>query len=363
MNVIFDNIIFSLQRSGGVSKVWYELLKRAAIDTSFSKLYLEYSHQNIFRQHLELPIAETVYPSQRPFIERYLTPQIRTPFPTTIFHSSYFRILPQKGVQNITTIHDFTYNYFRSGLPKFVHLWQERYAINHSAGIICVSENTKKDLLAFYPHIDENKIAVVYNGVDECFRQLPNTEELKKFVPFESGSYVLYVGNRQVAYKNFAVAVNTAKNVVVLLVIVGTKLTEKEEQFLNATLGKHHFAVVPDASVKTLNLLYNGALCLLYPSLYEGFGIPVLEAQRAGCPVVCFNVASLPEVAGDGALIVEYKNSKRDADAIAEIVSDLKNGRVNIDDLRQRGKTNARRFSWDKTYQQTLEFYNKIKLI
>ena len=85
MNVIFDNIIFSLQRSGGVSKVWYELLKRAAIDTSFSKLYLEFSHQNIFRQHLELPIAETVYPSQRPFIERYLTPQIRTPFPTTIF--------------------------------------------------------------------------------------------------------------------------------------------------------------------------------------------------------------------------------------------------------------------------------------
>ena len=107
-----------------------------------------------------------------------------------------------------------------------------------------------------------------------------------------------------------------------------------------------------------LNTLYNEALCLLYPSDYEGFGLPILEAQKAGCPVIAQNYSSIPEVIGAGGLMVAHDTPQRMAQEMAEIVMQLKSRP--IDHIVKAGFENAKRFSWDKTYEQTKQVYENI---
>ena len=159
MNVVLDNIIFTLQRYGGISVVWTELLRRARIDKDLQVTELDYTKDLTPR-----------------FMERYRVPAFKPQEPT-LFHSSYFRILPDSSVKNITTVHDLTYHFYRHGLAKAVHLWEERRALRHSEAIICVSENTKRDLLRFYPWYPEQKIHVVYNGVGDEFFPIPSVEK------------------------------------------------------------------------------------------------------------------------------------------------------------------------------------------
>ena len=135
MNVIFDNIIFSLQRFGGISVVWNELLQRAQADKELNLTELDYRNERLYRR-----------------LERYRIPDYMAEKPS-VFHSSYFRVLPQAGVHNVTTVHDLTYHFYRKGLPKAVHLWEEARALKHSEAIICISENTKRDLFFFYSHL------------------------------------------------------------------------------------------------------------------------------------------------------------------------------------------------------------------
>ena len=307
MNVVFDNIIYSLQRYGGISVVWNELLSRARTDKDL--------------QVKELDYRQALTPR---FMERYRIPDYKATTPT-IFHSSYFRILPQEGVYNVTTVHDLTYHFYRKGLPKAVHLWEEERALRHSEAVICVSENTKRDLCRFYPWVKEENIHVIYNGVSEHFRPLPKVQ--KK-------GYLLYVGNTAVEYKRYDVAQEVAR--LTGLELVTAKGVTQEE----------------------LNTLYNEALCLLYPSDYEGFGIPIIEAQRTGCPVIAQNSSSIPEVIGSKGLLVAHDTPAKMAQEMADIVRQLQS-RSNKEII-EAGFENAKRFSWDKTYQQVKQVYENI---
>ena len=165
MRVTFDNIIFSLQRYGGISVVWNELLSRARVDKDL--------------QVTELDYREALEPR---WMERYRIPAYTAEEPS-IFHSSYFRILPQKGVSNVTTMHDLTYHYYRKGMPKAVHLWEEERALRHSKAVICISENTKRDLLKFYPWVKDERLHVVYNGVSDLFFPISSIQK-KGFLLF-----------------------------------------------------------------------------------------------------------------------------------------------------------------------------------
>lgn len=307
MNILFDNIIYTLQRYGGVSVVWTELLRRARIDKDLQVTELDYTKDLTPR-----------------FMERYRVPAYKTQEPT-LFHSSYFRVLPDSSVKNITTVHDLTYHFYRHGLAKAVHLWEERRALLHSEAVICVSENTKRDLLRFYPWYKEDNIHVVYNGVGEEFFPIPSVE--KK-------GFLLYVGNQTVDYKRFDVAQAVAR-MTGLELVTASGVTREQ-----------------------LNTLYNEALCLLYPSDYEGFGIPVIEAQKAGCPVIAQNASSIPEVIGPDGLMVQHDTPQRMAQEMAEIVQQLKSRSTQA--VIEAGFENAKRFSWDKAYEQTKQVYENI---
>lgn len=347
MQLLFDNIIFAIQRMGGISVVWQELLQRALRDPELRCRVLDYANDNVCRQALDIPGAVNM-PTRK--FERYRTPAYKADAPT-VFHSSYFRTLPQTGVRNITTVHDLTYHFYRQGPAKWVHCAEELRALRQSEGVICVSENTKKDLLRFYPWLREDRIRVIYNGVGDYFRPLTATE---------NEGYLLFVGNRAVSYKRFDLAVRVAQLTRTPLVMIGGQLSQEEDKQLREQLGEGMYRAVSNLPNEALNDYYNRALCLLYPSDYEGFGIPVVEAQKAGCPVIAQSVSSVPEVAGDAALLFPHSTDGQLAQAMAEAVQGLKNGTISRTEIQEAGFANARRFSWDTTYQETKEFYNEI---
>lgn len=307
MKIIYDNIIYSLQRYGGISVVWSELLSRARKDKDLQLTELDY------RQFM-----------QPRWLERYRVPDYKAQTPA-VFHSSYFRILPQKGVHNVTTVHDLTYHFYRSGLAKAVHLWEEERALRHSDAVICISENTKRDVLRFYPWVSEDKIHVVYNGVGEEFYPMKSVE--KK-------GYLLFIGNSQVAYKRYDVAQEVSR-------LTGLELR-----------------TAAWVTREQLNTMYNEALCLLYPSDYEGFGLPILEAQRAGCPVIAQRASSVPEVIGADGLMVAHDTPKRMAEQMAAIVRELQSQSTQT--IVEQGLENAKRFSWDKSYEQVKNVYTQL---
>jgi len=357
MKVTLDNIVFSLQRFGGISVVWKEVEQRAIADSELEVKVLDYPSHNSNRDLLQLTQPQLISQKAR-WMERYRQPVCKY-IEDGIFHSSYFRIVDKPNVRNITTIHDLTYHYFRSGLAKRVHLWQEQYALEHSKGIICVSAHTQHDMLVHYPQLKEEQTHVIYNGVSDCFRMT----DCANLTPFDSKGYLLYVGNRSAKYKNFWCAVEVAAQVHMPLVIVGDELSEIERKQMNEKLGEGHYHIKEYPRQDELVAIYTHAYCLLYPSAYEGFGLPIVEAQRTGCMVIGQAISSIPEVMGKGGICVEANqdNTKVIA-AMREALDQLIQGRIDAQSLRAEGLSNSQHFTWDKTYKQVKQVYRKYNI-
>ena len=361
MNILLDNIIFSLQKGGGASVVWQQHLERLLQDKAFQCRFLEYDNAalNLFRQQLYIN-RDLIDLKSCSFMQlkRYLNlnPQMEGKH---LFHSSHYRLEEGKNAINVTTVHDFTYEHYRSGLPQKIHSWQKYKAINGSQGVICISNNTKEDLIRFLPNFDKSKIRVIYNGVDEGFKLLDSNLNLDKKHHFEDYRYALYVGDRRSTHKNFnmAVAACSLSNIP-LLMIGGGVLNEAEKQMLDSKLGQSNYQCITGVSIEDLNYYYNRAFCLLYTSLYEGFGIPIIEAQRAGCPVIATRSSSIPEVLGNSYLALENPTAEKISQILKELAStnNLRRESIAI------GFEKAQQFSWQNTYRHTTEFYKELYL-
>lgn len=351
MNITYDNIIFSLQKAGGISIYWVELIKR--LQNRQNVFFYENSNDNIFRKKIQLQTQK----NSNLIIEFYRYFPFLKKLPSkSIFHSSYYRVSLQIDVVNITTVHDFTYEYFRSGLAKYIHTFQKGFSIKRSDGIICVSENTKRDLMKFFPVTEESKIKVIYNGVCKELVKLENPIDylVNEFKILRNKKYILFIGDRS-NYKNFDVVIQVIKKLknYSLVIVGGQDFSEKEKSSMLMIEHKvYHFKGL---SGDKLNILYNNAFCLLYPSSYEGFGIPIAEAMTVGCPVVSTNRSSIPEVAGDAALLVD----KLEADNFANKIRKLENYGFR-GDLINRGLEQSKKFCWDKCFEETHRFYQDI---
>lgn len=340
--VLIDGIVFSLQRHGGIT-VYFRTLIEALAGSEFATTVT-----------LEAPLRQDAV-DEGPTTRIHMRPArhferwrpARIDGDVALFHSSYYRLPADRRIPTVVTVHDFVYERFASGPRRLAHSLQKNRAIAAADAIVCISEATKRDLLDFVGVQPHQSIHVVYNGVGEVFRPLGLDQR-----PTER-RYVLFVGQRG-GYKNFhllteALAGQTDWDVVC---VGGGPFDERELAHLTAPARSRlrHAGHVDD---ETLNALYNRALCLVYPSAWEGFGIPVVEAMRAGCPVVCISCPAVLEVGGD-ALVVSEPDSHALARAIAR-TGDPAERQL----CRARGFAIASRFSWAATHAATLDVYRR----
>ncbi len=356
MTVIIDLIAFSLQKSGGISVYWYEIINRMLIQSDSEHLFIEENRQkeNIFRKELKIQENHIINEKTRlsNYLSRYREINLKVNNKNFIFHSTYYRTLTKlvkkrNNVKEVVTVHDFTYEHFSKGLKKWVHCYQKKKAISAADVVICISENTKKDLLYSYPQFSSKDIRVVYNGVSIDYFRIPELKSENNISPF-----FLFVGSRT-DYKNFDFTVKAiAQTKDFILKIVGGNLNDKELLMLNKLIPNRWQSYINIAN-KELNILYNSAFALIYPSSYEGFGIPLLEAMKAGCPFIACNSSSIPEVAGDAGILID----KLEVSLFNEAVSMID---VNREDIVKKGFKQANNFSWDKCYKETLQVYKEL---
>ena len=348
MTLCYDNLVYSLQPFGGISTYWYELTQRMmkvqGLDLRFYETGGE--HRNVCRKKLNIA-AQQVIRSNRAgiLVERFLKlPAYPNPH---LFHSSYFR-LPEKNSNAyvVTTVHDFIHDIYFSGPRVWLHNRMKRSAILASDLIITISEHTKKDLLRFYPHLDASKVKVIYNGASESYYRLAQPMLVKR-------PYFLFLGLRDV-YKNFGFAVDVVVDQPgYVLYVLGPPLNAHERAMMEQKLpGRYKVFTAVDEGM--LNELYNAAFCLLYPSEYEGFGIPILEAMRAGCPFIALNRSAIPEVAGDAGILLEAAELELAREAIMRIQN-------NRPELISHGLQQAQCFSWERCFEQTYQVYESLQ--
>lgn len=345
MKVVYDNIIYSLQHSGGISVVWTNLVSRM-LKSHHDIEFIEYvgAGDNISRSTISLPEGKVNRRSSFLMgLRRYINPTVQKDN-RFVFHSSYFRICNKRAAINVTTVHDFTYELFvKNPLKRYVHCRQKHAAIRNSQCVVCISENTKKDLMRFLPDVPASRIHVIYNGVDDVFRVLDGKC---------NEGYVLFVGNRD-GYKNFDKIVEPVSRMGMELRIVGRTLSKQEEDNLKSHSCHYRYEGFVDD--ERLNKLYNNACCLMYPSEYEGFGLPVIEAQKAGCPVIAYNASSIPEIIGDKTLLLDDLS----ADSICEKLKLLAEPSLR-EQIIAHGIENAKRFSWDAMADAYSNLYDSL---
>lgn len=345
--IIFDNIIFYWQRSGGISVVWYELINRFLKGNDNIK-FIDYGNtQNKYHNKLKIPTSKIIknHTNFGMKIWRYFPINIKynSPF---IFHSTYYRLCNNKRAINFLTVHDFTYEYFKHGISKWLHCYTKHHAIKNADYVICISENTKKDLIKFIPNIDQNKIFTIYNGVGDTFKRLDKSHRYTN----KDEQYLIFIGARD-GYKNFMLALETSRILQIKLYIIGKRLSEKETITVEKIIGKNYcdLGFIDD---NKLNQLYNKAFALIYPSSYEGFGIPVIEAQKAGCPVIAMNRSSIPEIIGNKDLLVDKEDPKLFAEKLQLLQDDEFREKIIIE-----GINNSQRFNWDNTFKEYKKLY------
>ena len=340
--IYFDNIIYSLQKSGGISVYWKILEDFIPVT---KRLVYAGREQNIFfiSRNREIPLKTKI------LFERYKNVRIKTnsnlPF---IFHSSYYRFCKNRNAKNITTVHDFTYELFRSDLKSKLHKIQKKNAVMHSDGVICISENTKHDLYNFYPNY-KGKIQVIYHGYDNNLYNYSGLGIDKRT------KNVLFVGSRT-SYKGFDFTVSLLSKLPLfnLNIIGGGNLTESEIQLMEELI-PNRYKKLGFVSNEDLAKLYNESFALFYPSEYEGFGFPVIEAQACGCPVICQKKSSIPEVSGDKCVYVDSADFEKSVNEINKLFESDYYAIIQTD-----GLENVKRFSWEKCIKETMEFYNSV---
>jgi mannosyltransferase len=356
MDLVMDNIIFSLQRAGGISVYWQELLSRMIRDKLPVRMVERTdATSNLFRNKLDIDPAMLLEDSPLPlWLSRYLD----CPLPRekrVLCHSSYYRQPAAARAAKVVTVYDFTYERFRRGVPRWAHAWQKRAAAGAADGIICISESTKRDLLEYCPEVAGSNIRVIHLGASELYGPLPQADRQLLPPALRDVPFVLFVGARE-GYKNFRLALEALSALpgYWLASVGGGPLKPAEAEMSQRLLGGRHVHLA-SAGNEELNLLYNCAHALLYPSSYEGFGIPVLEAMAAGCPAIAVNASSLPEACGDAGLLVDDARG----DAFAEQILKLEDATFRRSVI-DRGYAQARRFSWETCYRETLSFYEEV---
>ena len=285
-----------------------------------------------------------------------------------LFHAPHYVLPPLARCRSVVTIHDCIHLMFPQYLPHRFALAYARGALwmatRTSDRIFTVSEASKRDILRFFD-VPPEKIAVIYNGIDDRFWSEPSEEELvrvRERYQLE-GDFVLYAGNVK-PHKNLERLIDAFHLVRqdgldhLKLIVIGDEISKYAE--LRRAVHRYNLhkyvrflGYMPDES---LAVLYRLAGVFVFPSLYEGFGLPPLEAMASGTPVVTSNVSSLPEVVGDAAMLVDPYDPTAIADGLRRVLTEPGLHAQ----LRDAGFARAAEFSWERSVRQIRGIYRDV---
>lgn len=348
MKIVFDSLVFALHKFGGVITYWNEFIKRFQRDdvevnilTVPVRKYLNDEFIQMDKSRIN-QIPEKRLPLQ---VLRNISPRIPSIKDKFIFHSNYLRISSNRHAINIVTIHDFTHQFFVRGIKQRLNYHQKKKAIRGSDGIVCISQSTCRDLYKFFPEAREKNVKVIYNGCSAIYSDRTKTAPAVTL----QDRYILFVGSRG-GYKNFKFALDVLGSSSYHLVVAGSAFAKSEEEAISGFKGR--VTLFNNVTDEKLRSLYQHAHALIYPSLYEGFGIPLLEAMNCGCPAIAFNNSSIPEIMGPSPLLLKNNDLQSTLSVLKALEDAQYRQSIQSMQYEQAGK-----FSWDRAYNEMKAFY------
>lgn len=364
MNVLFDQQIFADQKVGGISRYFVELI--LALDdlpdiepimphAFVLNAYLREQNNRVFRNSHSVRAWNHIIPGRLiRGLNRLIASRSIPASNADIYHPTYYRRMAArfKG-RKVIAVMDMIHEKLPSSFPESdPTAARKAMAVREADAVICPSLTTKRDLMEIL-HIPETKVHVVPLGVSLTETEPP--EYLRQLRP-----YLLMVGARA-SYKNFRRLLTVFTNTPELyrnvrLVCFGGGPATKAERSLLANTKTQDAVTFISGNDSMLGAIYANAEALVVPSLYEGFGLPLIEAMHCGCPVVAANTGSLPEVAGDAAVLFDPQSDMEMRKALQRVLesTDLRAS------LARKGKKHASAFTWKRSARLTRDVYLEL---
>jgi glycosyltransferase involved in cell wall biosynthesis len=363
MVVVVDGIIFEVQQFGGISRIFKEILPRMCeLDVSLKIRIITNRHPK-----QSLPAHSRISYTFLPRMGRHLRifkPLVhRVCFRNSkeqIWHSTFYTASKAWQGKHVVTVVDMIYERYPQFFNQKEHIIlmeEKERCIQKADVVICISNTTARDVLSFCG-VNPARIKIIPLGFNRVFRRLEQREH-KQIMPTKQ-LFLLYLGSRRF-YKNFDGLLQAYsvwdKKQDVALVAIGEPWTAEEVKKLAEMGIQNTVQCLAHMDDESLCQLYNQAVALVYPSLYEGFGIPLLEAMACGCPIVASRIPSTFEVAEDVPIYFEPTKMESILHAFDAVLAENRNmARM------EAGIKRSKLFSWESTSQQTLEVYRSLSV-
>ena len=387
IRVLMDTQAFDMQTHGGISRCFVELMVHLPKDINVKLPIIE--SRNIYLREKGLVSGEDSYlkyckghptPINRffyklttnirnghfrdwdrmPRLSIFETERLLTKGDFDVFHPTYYDTYFLRKLGNkpfVLTVHDMISELYPSVYKfKDCQLYGKRKLIPLASHIIAVSEQTKQDIIKIF-NVPSEKISVIYHGANQTPYNPSGPHNMY-------GRYILYVGERDM-YKNFSKFVRDISPVLhrhsdLLVICTGKPFEETEKRLLHEQRVFNKFIYKFVESQQELLDLYHYAIVFVYPSEYEGFGIPILESYKAGCPVLLNRASCFPEIAGDAAIYFDFNSCGNSLqDQIEDILTWSSSKK---DELISKQYQRLLRYSWNKSAQELASIYRKVAL-
>jgi len=365
VRILYDHQVFSLQNAGGASRYHYELMRYLAdVPEIHSELFLGvtgciYPFGDLLKHRVRVTRLGSIL---KPGMARYVLNEFMGNIWSAkgrfdIYHPTLYRRMPLvRAKRLVVTHHDCVQERFPELFPNVKAIIREkRRLFAHADAIICVSESSRKDLLEFYA-VDAAKTRVIHHGLSPLPRCARSEAELRTLA---ARQYLLFVGSRA-PYKGFkglltAFSATGLHRSMDLLVLGGGALTPSEVALADHLKISDSIVSLPSATDALLGEAYAAAMLFVYPSLYEGFGFPPLEAMAAGCPVLVSNTSSLPEICRTAPFYFAPQDQSSFQAALLHAIGDEKARH----EAAERGKVVAAEYEWKTCGERTLALYRE----
>ena len=361
MQALIDGIVFQNTYQKGIQRYWREVITRISTieNVGISLLMEERSAVSLPSRAEIVDRSDWVWHADESRVKRLarkvrrnICPR-RIPF-SNLFHSTYYTHSPVPGLPTVVTVYDM----IPEAMPHFfaanadAEINKKRNCILTAQAIITISESTKADLMRVYPEVSD-RITAIPLGVDHLHVE---TNALRETISQNEMPYVLFVGDRA-GYKNFATLVEALClrewDAEVGVVVVGKPFSEAERTWLHYRGVSEKIIHRGKVSDDELKEIYLAAKVFVFPSLMEGFGLPILEAQSLGVPIVASDIPAFHEIGGDAFVPFPALDALKLAEAVARVMDPMVSA-----SLKEKAANNVRRFSWDRCAEETYKVWS-----